>query len=247
MTEYVKNQLRMWARQYHCRAFIADDPIQFPHRHTRKADIEISGLLTALLSFGARPQILKKADALDNLMQGHPHRYVLSGRWQEDFPAERHDSYYRMVSYATVRAWFERLYTVYSRHDSLEDALATLPGTPMERLCAFMNVSAANPQKKLNMFLRWMIRTESEVDFGIWSSFRPSELIIPLDTHVCHMACELGLISRPTFSLGNARRITAALAEVFPGDPCLGDFALFGYGINRKGNDKIIAIEEKSI
>ena len=61
------------------------------------------------------------------------------------------------------------------------------------------------------------------------------------------MACELGLISRPTFSLGNARRITAALAEVFPGDPCLGDFALFGYGINRKGNDKIIAIEEKSI
>ena len=212
MTEYVKNQLRMWARQYHCRAFIADDPVQFPHRHTGKADIEISGLLTALLSFGARPQILKKADALDNLMQGHPHRYVLSGRWQEDFPAERHDSYYRMVSYATVRA-----------------------------------LSTANPQKKLNMFLRWMIRTESEVDFGIWPSFRPSELIIPLDTHVCHMACELGLISRPTFSLGNARRITAALAEVFPGDPCLGDFALFGYGINRKGNDKIIAIEEKSI
>ena len=107
MTEYVKNQLRMWARQYHCRAFIADDPIQFPHRHTGKADIEISGLLTALLSFGARPQILKKADALDNLMQGHPHRYLLSGRWQEDFPVERHDSYYRMVSYATVRAWFE--------------------------------------------------------------------------------------------------------------------------------------------
>ena len=86
--------------------------------------------------------------------------------------------------------------------------------------------------KRLNMFLRWMIRRDSEVDFGIWRNFSPCELIIPLDTHVSEMAFRLGLTRSKSYTLNNARTITAALAEVFPEDPCLGDFALFGYGIN---------------
>ena len=59
------------------------------------------------------------------------------------------------------------------------------PGIPMEKLCAFLEVSAKSPQKKLNMFLRWMIRRDSEVDLGIWESFDRRDLIVPLDTHVC--------------------------------------------------------------
>jgi len=86
----------------------------------------------------------------------------------------------------------------------------------------------------LNMFLRWMIRKGSEVDFGIWESFDCRDLIIPLDTHVCRVARLLELTETETFSLKNAQRITAALAEVFPDDPCYGDFALFGYGVNNK-------------
>lgn len=82
------------------------------------------------------------------------------------------------------------------------------------------------------MFLRWMIRRDSAVDFGIWRRMSPADLIIPLDTHVCRVAFLLGLINKPSFSLSAARCITQALAEVFPGDPCLGDFALFGYGVN---------------
>ena len=77
-----------------------------------------------------------------------------------------------------------------------------------------------------------MIRKESEVDFGIWDSFDRCDLLIPLDTHVCRVAYLLGLTDAETFSLKNARNITAALAEVFPDDPCLGDFALFGSGVN---------------
>lgn len=102
----------------------------------------------------------------------------------------------------------------------------------MEKLCAFLEVSAKSPQKKLNMFLRWMIRKESEVDFGIWESFDRRDLLIPLDTHVCRVARLLGLTDTETFSLKNVRNITSALAEVFPDDPCLGDFALFGCGVN---------------
>ena len=74
--------LRQWAADYHNSSFIADDPVQFPHRYTRKEDVEISGLLTAVLSFGNRKQILKKADELDAIMNHAPLDYVLSGRWR---------------------------------------------------------------------------------------------------------------------------------------------------------------------
>ena len=233
MTEEIRLRLLEWARENHCAAFIQSDPVQFPHRYMRKQDIEISGLLTALMSFGNRKQILKKADELHGLMGASPHQYVLSCRWKEDFlPADR-SSFYRMLSHADFYTYFARLHDAYSRFDSLEDALSGYPGIPMEKLCAFLEVSAKSPQKKLNMFLRWMIRKESEVDFGIWESFDRRDLLIPLDTHVCRVARLLGLTDTETFSLKNVRNITSALAEVFPDDPCLGDFALFGCGVNR--------------
>lgn len=100
MTEEIRLKLLEWAREYHCAAFIQGDPVQFPHRYMRKQDIEISGLLTALMSFGNRKQILKKADELHGLMGASPHQYVLSCRWKEDFlPADR-SSFYRMLSHA---------------------------------------------------------------------------------------------------------------------------------------------------
>ena len=232
MTETLKRKLQAWAAAYHRADFIGTDPVQFPHRYTHKQDIEASGLLTALISFGNRTQILRKAEQLHALMGSSQSSAALSGRWERDFPQGRTESYYRMVSYADVGRWFARLHAAYCRFESLEDALRPLSGSPMQRLCGFWGVSACSPQKKLNMYLRWMVRRDSEVDFGLWRSFSPADLIIPLDTHVCRVACRLGLTDRETFSLSTARRITAALAEVFPGDPCLGDFALFGSGAN---------------
>lgn len=232
MTEAVVRQLRAWAEEYHRASFIPGDPVSFPHRYFRKQDIETSGLLTALMSFGNRTQILCKAAALHKLMEPSPYRYVLSRRWMDDFSPSDRRSFYRMLSYADFHAVFARLYDAYTAYDSLEEALFAYPGIPMEKLCAFLGVSAKSPQKKLNMFLRWMVRKASPVDFGIWTRFDSRDLIIPLDTHVCRVAHALGLVSGESFSLCNARRITQALSEVFPGDPCLGDFALFGYGVN---------------
>ena len=236
MTAELQQQLCEWAKAYHQSQFIADDPVQFPNRYRggHKEDIEISGLLTAILSFGNRKMILRKADELDELMGHAPLRYVLSRQWTEDFPSDDISSFYRMVSYASFRGYFERLYPVYSAGNTLEDALMAYNGSPMQRLCAFLGVSDRSPQKKLNMYLRWMVRQSSPVDFGIWTRMSPSELIIPLDTHVCRMAYQLGLTASQTFSLHNARIITEALGELFPGDPCYGDFALFGYGVNHK-------------
>lgn len=222
----------MSAEVYHCAGFITSDPVQFPHRYTAKQDIEISGLLTAIMSFGNRKQIIKKATELHRKMGNSPYQYVLSRQWEKDFPRNVRESFYRMLSYADFYGYFDRLYHAYSRYESLEDALNVYPGIPMKKLCGFLEVSDKSPQKKLNMFLRWMIRQDSEVDFGIWKSFDCRDLIIPLDTHVCRVAYYLKLTDTDTFSLKNACCITAALAEIFPEDPCLGDFALFGMGVN---------------
>ena len=222
----------MCAEIYHRADFIQSDPVQFPHRYTLKQDIEVSGLLTAIMSFGNRKQILKKADELHGLMGDSPYQYVLSRQWERDFPSGATGSFYRMLSSAYYYGYFQRLYIAYTQFESLEEALKTYPGIPMEKLCAFLEVSAKSPQKKLNMFLRWMIRRDSEVDLGIWESFDRRDLIVPLDTHVCRVAHYFKLTDAETFSLKNARQITAALAKVFPDDPCLGDFALFGLGVN---------------
>ena len=137
---------------------------------------------------------------LHDCMGTSPYQYVLSRRWEKDFPAEEKRSFYRMLSYADFYSYFERLYAAYSRFESLEEALQVYSGLPIEKLCAFLEVSSRSP----------------------------------LDTHVCRVARLLELTETETFSLKNAQRITAALAEVFPDDPCYGDFALFGYGVNNK-------------
>lgn len=234
MTEEIKIKLLECAETYHCIDFIAKDPVQFPHRFSKKQDIEISGLLTAIMSFGNRKQILKKADELHALMGESPYQYVMSCRWKKDFPSRSTNSFYRMLSFADFYGYFQRLYMAYLQFESMEDALLAYPGIPMERLCGFLEVSSKSPQKKLNMFLRWMIRRNSEVDFGIWNTFHSRDLIVPLDTHVCRVAHFFKLTETDAFSLKNARQITSSLAEVFPGDPCLGDFALFGLGVNRE-------------
>lgn len=128
MTEKTRLQLLAWAREYHCAAFIQGDPVQFPHRYTQKQDIEISGLLTAIMSFGNRKQILKKADELHQLMGVSPYRYVLSCQWKEDFRPTDKSSFYRMLSHADFYTYFARLHVAYSQFDSLENCLVGLFG-----------------------------------------------------------------------------------------------------------------------
>lgn len=239
MTPETQARLLEWAASYETPDFIWQDPIQFPHRFTHHADMEISGLLTAWISFGNRKMICRKAEELHEIMQHQPLAYVLGRKWETDFPATCPDCFYRTCPKSQMHRLFSLLYETYTQHTSLEALLLNnYSGTPRERLCQWLQVSEKSPQKKLNMFLRWMIRRHSAVDFGIWTGFHPRELIIPLDTHVCRMACELNLIEKQSYSLNQALRITWELNRVFPEDPCKGDFALFGYGIEHKDDHK---------
>lgn len=234
MKTVIKKQLIEWADTYESESFITGDPIQFPHRFDRSQDIEIAGFLTAWISFGNRKMICDKANELLALMNNAPFDYVMSRKWQSDFPTEDNSSFYRTCPKKQMHRLFEHLYQVYDNSNSLEVILQNYTGSPRERLCQWLGVSTQSPQKKLNMFLRWMIRRNSPVDFGLWQQMQPKDLIIPLDTHVNRMAVELELTDKNTYSLKQALKITEALKEVFPDDPCKGDFALFGYGVEHK-------------
>jgi uncharacterized protein (TIGR02757 family) len=233
MDKELKKRLKIWADKYHTTAFIINDPISIPdkYRYEDKRDLEISAFLTAIMSFGNRKQIIKKGMELDNTMNHQPLNYLMSKKWSVDFGINDKTSFYRTLSKAKFNDLFRCLYDIYSRYDTMEDCLIDkADGLPIERLCKTMKVTSTSPQKKLNMFLRWMIRQNSPVDFGIWKTFKAADLIIPLDTHVAQMAYNLGIINNKAYTLKNARIITEALRIVFPDDPCLGDFALFGYG-----------------
>jgi uncharacterized protein (TIGR02757 family) len=86
--------------------------------------------------------------------------------------------------------------------------------------------------KRLNMFLRWMVRKDGKgVDFGIWDSIKPSQLVCPLDVHVARVARRLGLLKREAADWRAAIELTENLRRLDPKDPVKYDFALFGMGI----------------
>ena len=244
MTPDTIHTLRRWAAQYNTRDFIAKDPVQFPHRFTNKRDIEVSAFLTAWLSYGRREHILLKAEELHRLMGSEPYEFVCHARFMEirhrASQAGSRNTFYRFYTYADLLALCERLHQIYTDYETMEAALQAMPpAPPLERLqLLFANlkgipvVGGSSACKRLAMFLRWMVRRDGVVDFGIWRSISPAELIIPLDTHVFQLSCRLGLTRRSSATKQAAIEITEALAEAFPGDPCLGDFALFGYDID---------------
>jgi uncharacterized protein (TIGR02757 family) len=247
--EEVREDLIRWAEKYNHRDFIEQDPIRFPHRFSLKQDVEISGFVTAWISYGRRPLILKKAEELHSLWGESPYHWVMqdeSVRMQscenlrKRNDGER-DTCYRFYTFLDFFCLVERLHWIYRQYDSLEDALASSPGDNLIRKMQslFVGVNGIpNPDsisacKRLAMFLRWMVRNDGIVDLGIWNTyFSPQDLIMPLDTHVFRVSRELGLITHKTPSMGAALELTEVVKEVFPQDPCLADFSLFGYGID---------------
>lgn len=241
MNKELKDKLKLLAERYETEDFLREDPIRIPHRYRdgSKADIEISALVTSWIATGNRKAIVKAADRIDReLFGGRPLQYILSMDWAQ-FHGDK-SSFYRYYSHHDFYLLCQALRPVYTAEDSLEEYLyRRFPDVlPLERLQLALGHINGMPKrgssseaKKMCMFLRWMIRRDSVVDFGIWRRFAPAELIIPLDTHVHRIATDLGLTDGRK-CIHTARQVTAALREVWPDDPVKGDFALFGYGVN---------------
>ncbi len=229
--------------------FIELDPVQIPHLFSEKEDIEIAGFLTATISWGNRASIIKSAHKMMNLMGFAPHDFIMSFN---EAQLERFEGFvYRTFNSIDIvffiralkfiyeeRGGLEGLFTRYQSSDSLQPAIHQFkreffsiphPQRTLKHLSDPLKGSAA---KRLNMFLRWMVRRDKcGVDFGIWREIPPSILSCPLDLHTGNVARKLGLIDRKQNDSKALSQLDERLRVLDPTDPVKYDFALFGLGI----------------
>ena len=225
--------LRGWAETYNDPAYFREDPIAFPARFAEMEkrqtrclkDIETAAVFASHFAWGRRAMIVRDCTRLFDHMDWKPYDYVMRGEWRNDGT-----SIHRTVKWSEVAAICSRLKDIYERVDSLEGF--TLE---MFRTGVFgQKPDPKAPGKKINMMRRWMVRDDGKVDLGVWKNTSPAELLIPLDVHVYDTAAAIGLTSRKQKDIVTVREITDAFSEIFPGDPCKGDFALFGYGVTHQ-------------
>ena len=189
--------------------------------------------------------------------------WLKAGAYKKDF-GHGATKFYRFYSYDDMQIFFGELAEILKQAETMGEYFrgkaggATGAGTPVRRgserprsglergedlplliaeafpKSAIVPKGKSSANKRVHMFLRWMVRRNSPVDLGLWTWADPAEILIPLDVHVMQEAAKLGLIGeKATASRKTAEELTAALCEVFPGDPCRGDYALFGLGVDK--------------
>ena len=256
--EALRRFLDRKVKEYNRPSFIADDPISIPHAFRKQQDVEIAAFFTAVFSWGNRTTIIRKSRELMRLMDDSPHQFVLhhSERELRNLLSFKH----RTFNPTDLLYFIEFFGHHYGRFETLEDAFL-LPRTEYpdaawdaeSALTAFHDYffslesvpprtrkHIATPQrnsscKRLNMFLRWMVRSDDNgVDFGLWRRIPVSGLICPLDLHVARVAKRFGLLTRTPGDWTAALELTGRLAEFDSKDPVKYDFALFSLGALEK-------------
>lgn len=237
--------------EYNRPSFIKDDPISIPHLFTKKQDIEIAGFFAAVFAWGNRTTIINKSKELMQWMDMSPYEFCLN----EDLDRLKRllEFKHRTFNATDLLYFIEFLQHHYLKHNSLETAF-TKWGTDIEQMLIgfyhyFFSLNdvpqrtrkhIASPEKKstckrLNMFLRWMVRNDNcGVDFGIWKLIKPSQLICPVDLHVARVAKRFNLLQRKQIDWQAAVELTEYLKTLDASDPVKYDFALFGLGALEK-------------
>lgn len=232
------------AKQYNHTDFIETDPIQLPHRFSKKEDIEITAFLAATIAWGNRKSIITSGERILEIMENSPYDFVMN---YEERPLK---FVHRTFNHIDLNSFFVALNRLYTSGTGLEGAF----GNHSEHAGAYGRIinfrenftkqpftdrtekHIANPlkgssAKRINMFLRWMVRNDNNgVDFGIWKSIPTSELHLPLDVHTGNVARKLGILNRTQNDWKSVAEIQETLIEFDPNDPCKYDFALFGLG-----------------
>ncbi len=246
-----KETLIAWAEEYNDPKYFQEDPIIFPTRFARLyesgeaslADVEISAMLAAHLAWGRRAMIVRDCGRMFDEMDWRPYDYVMNGEYRNEDA-----SLHRTIKWSEFAAICGRLRELYSEqsvnpnecHSGLSPESPQVPSieglTDSEiRVKVFgQKEDRKAPNKKISMMRRWLVRNDGKVDLGVWKKSDKAELILPLDVHVYDQATALGLTSRKPKDIVTAREITDAFREIWPDDPCKGDFALFGYGVTHK-------------
>jgi uncharacterized protein (TIGR02757 family) len=238
---------------------VVSDPIWIVRRFRHPADREIVAFCAAALAFGRVQGVLNSIEALVAVMGEHPAEYVrrfepevhgaalfpLVHRWTrgvdlvallwllrqilerggsvEGFFAEGLDPNAETVEQA-IESFSTRAMAL-----DLTEAYGRVPAKPGVAYF-FSRPSSGGACKRLNLFLRWMVRID-RVDLGLWSRVRPAQLVIPLDTHVIRVGRCLRLTRLITPGWRMAADITTSLRALEPRDPVRYDFSLCHLGM----------------
>lgn len=243
------------AHRYANPDFIPEDPISIPHLFSRKEDIEISGFCTALISWGNRRSILQSSRHWMNLMWDSPYEFVMEAT---EADLNRLDTFVHRTFNGQDAKWLIlRLRSIYQQagleacfsnalnseadfglglHRFRTSFLGDIhPGRSGKHIADPVKGSAA---KRINMFLRWMVRKTTEgVDFGIWKTIPVGRLHLPLDVHSGNVARELGILTRKQNDWLAVQELTEKAAGICPEDPSLLDYAFFGIGVGTRGKE----------
>lgn len=234
---------------YNRRCFVSPDPLQFLYAYPVLQDREVAALIAATLAYGRVAQILKSvAVVLDRLgpapasflrhSSARTIRKAVAGARHRFTSAQEIGSL--LVAVKHILAAEGSLYGCFRSCMRSGDA-TILPALDrfVERVTAGAGgldsftlplPRSGSACKRLNLFLRWMIRQDM-VDPGGWEQIDPALLVIPLDTHMYRIGHALGFTRRRQADLRAALEITAGFARVMPGDPVRYDFALTRFGI----------------
>lgn len=240
-------------QQYNHPAFIESDPISIPHNFSKKEDIEIAGFLTAAISWGQRKTIINNARKLIHMMDDSPHDFIINST-EQDLKAIRNFKH-RTFNETDCIYFLKSLKDIYKNQGGLEKIFNPgFSGNQNRKNVFFALINfrkiffslphptrtekhISNPlkgasAKRLNMFLRWMVRKDKYgVDFGLWKNIKPSHLLCPLDIHSGNVARKLGLLKRNQNDWRAVKELTNSLKKFDKYDPVKYDFALFGLGV----------------
>ena len=241
--------------EYNQPFFITPDPICIPHLFTKKQDIEIAGFFAAIFAWGNRTTIINKSKELMQLMNNAPYEFCLHHSTAD---LNRLLNFKHRTFNPTDLLYFIDFFQHhYSKNESLETAFTqtlktgdanienglngfynyffSLENVPKRTLKHIASPAKKASCKRLNMYLRWMVRNDNKgVDFGIWKAISPSQLIIPLDLHVARVARHFGLLNRKPTDWLAAVELTEAMKTLDKKDPSKYDFALFALGVLEK-------------
>ena len=236
-------------KRYNHTDFIETDPIQIPHRFSRKEDIEIAGFLAATIAWGQRKSIINNANRLMELMDNAPFEFITESSDNEKKIVS--GFVHRTFNGSDCTFFLNSLKNIYKHPGGLEHVFTVGYQTEKTTYSALQHfrktflelphdihirkhvsdVAANSSAKRLNMFLRWMVRSdENGVDFGLWKNIPMSALMLPLDVHTGDVGRALGILQRRQNDWKAVEEITAVLRSFDPNDPIKYDYALFGIG-----------------
>jgi uncharacterized protein (TIGR02757 family) len=239
---------------------ISPDPLQFLHLYKDKKDIEIAGFISSVFAYGNVKQIINTLNSIFKILGEKPFDFIINlkeillhkyfaNTIHRFYTSKDIQQFFAVLNSVlnkegTLKNIFLKFYSGHQNDNNLRDPISKFSNyflaasliknkkiTPGFRFM-FADPFTGSACKRMNLFLRWMIRKD-ELDFGLWNEIPANKLIIPVDTHVARICRELKLTTKKNVSWKMAEEITENLKKFDPADPVKYDFAICHIGMRK--------------